>query len=219
MAAVRQTVQSGTTAKLRVEVETSPAETGRAGAFALREAQLDVSGTVTDLVADASWTMPTMVERAFKPAGAETASVTVTPLFGAASGPAGEDAWDITVDSTVGFQVGDHIRAAGQPDDEGQVYVILQIPDGTSLIVHGKTGGCDIANGDTIEVVTPTGVYAGSFDFVVDDYLDAGNTTGQLRVIAQTVATGDAPTFDAVETLVWTFDLQLDIGSRAYRAG
>ena len=53
----------------------------------------------------------------------------------------------------------------------------------------------------------------------VDDYLDAGSPTGQLRILAQTVATGDAPAFDAVETLIWTFDLTLDIGSRQYRAG
>lgn len=219
MAAVRQSVQPGTTAKLRVEVETDPAETGKAGAFVLREAVLDVDGTPTDLVADESWTMPAMVERAFKPSGAETASVTTAPTFSAGSGPSGEDAWDVTVDSTVGFTVGDHVRSAEQPDDEGQVFVILSIPDGTSLLVHGKSGGCDITSGDTLEEVTPTGVYCGTFELAVDDYLNAGSPTGQLRVLAQTVATGNVPKFDAVETLTWIFDLTLDIGSRQYRAG
>lgn len=219
MAAVRQTVQPGTTARLRVEVETDPAETGRAGAFVLREAVLDVDGSATDLVADESWTMPAMVERAFRHSGAETASVTASPSFAAGSGPAGEDAWDVTVDSTVGFTVGDHVRAAEQPDDEGQVYTILSIPDGTSLLVHGKSGGCDIVSGDTLEEVTPTGVYCGFFELSVDDYLDAGSPSGTLRVVAQTVATGNAPAFDSVETLSWTFDLTLDIGSRQYRAG
>lgn len=219
MAALRQTVQPGTTAKLRVEVETDPAETGRAGAFVLREAVLDVGGTATDLVADESWTMPAMVERAFRHSGAETASVTAAPVFSAGSGPAGEDAWDVTVDSAIGFQVGDHVRSAEQPDDEGQVYVILAIQDGTSILIHGKSGGCDIASGDTLEEVTPTGVYCGTFELEVDDYLDAGSPSGTLRVVVQTVATGDAPAFDAVETLSWTFDLTLDIGSRQYRAG
>jgi hypothetical protein len=163
--------------------------------------------------------MPAMVERAFRHSGAETASVTAAPVFSAASGPLGEDAWDVTVDSTVGFTVGDHVRAANQPDDEGQVFIVLSIPDGTSMLVHGKSGGCDIISGDTLEEVTPTGVYCGTFELDVDDYLDAGSPTGQLRILAQTVATGDAPAFDAVETLTWTFDLTLDIGSRQYRAG
>lgn len=219
MAAVRQNVQPGTTARMRVEVTTDPAETGRAGAFVLREAVLDVDGTPTDLVADESWVMPTMVERAFRHSGAETASVTATPSFSAASGPQGEDAWTVTVDSTVGFNVGDHVRAAEQPDDQGQVYVVLSIPTGTTMKVHGKSDGCDIASGDTLEEVTPTGVYCGTFDLDVDSYLDAGSPSGALRITAQTVTTGDAPVFDSVETLTWTFDLTLDIGSRQYRAG
>lgn len=219
MAAVRQTVQPGTVAKLRVEVETSPVETGKAGAFVLREAVLDVDGTATSLVTAESWVMPAMVERAFRHSGAETASVTAAPVFSAASGPLGEDAWDVTVDSTVGFTVGDHVRATNQPDDEGQVFIVLSIPDGTSMLIHGKSGGCDIISGDTLEEVTSTGVYCGTFELDVDDYLDAGSPTGQLRILAQTVATGDAPAFDAVETLTWTFDLTLDIGSRQYRAG
>lgn len=219
MAAVRQTVQPGTTAKLRVEVQTDPVETGRAGAFVLREAILDVDGVPTDLVTSESWVMPSMVERAFRHSGAETASVTATPTFSAASGPAGEDAWALTVDSTVGFTVGDHVRAAGQPDNQGQVYVVLVIPTGTTLKVHGKSGGCDIASGDTLEEVTPSGVYCGIFELGVDEYLDSGSPFGALRITVQTVATGEAPVFDTVETLTWTFDLTLDIGSRQFRAG
>lgn len=216
MPSIRQMVQPGTVAKLRIEIVTGPSETGRTGGFVLREAMIDVDGVTTNLT---SWTMPVMVERAFKLSGAETASVTASPSFSAGAGPIGEDVWDITVDSTVGFTVGDFIRAAVQPDNQGQVYRVLSIPDGTSLIVHGKISGCDIVNGDTVEEVTPTGIYTGAFDFVVDDFLDSGSTTGSLRVIAQTVDTGDAPAFDTVVTAVWNFDLQLDIGSRQYRVG
>ena len=219
MATIRQSVQPGTTAKVTIEVETDPAETGRAGAFELREAVLSIDGVATDLIVDESWIMPTMIEMAFHPTAGETASVTADPTFAAASGPSGEDAWTVTVDSTVGFTVGDHTRSSLQPDGEGQVYVVLEIPSGTELLLHGKSGGCDIADGDTVEEVTPTGTYNGTFELGVDDYLDAGSSTGQLRVVVQTVATGDAPKFDSVETLVWTFDLTLDLGSRQYRAG
>ncbi len=219
MATVPKVVQPGTTAKLRIEMESSPAETGVAGAFALREAIITVDGEPTNLITDESWAMPTMVERAFRPSGGETASVTATPSFSSGSGPSGEDAWTLTVDSTTGFSVGDRVRAAEQPDYEGQVYVVLSIPSGTSMKIHGKTSGCDIANGDTLEEVTATGIYDGYFEFAVDDYLSAGSPDGQLRVLVQTVSTGNAPTFEVTETLSWTFDLTLDLGSRQYRAG
>ena len=216
---MRQQVQAGTTARLRIEVETSPAESGRAGAFVLREAVIDVDGTLTDLISEESWVMPPMVERAFRPSGGETASVTAVPSYSAGSGPDGENAWAITVDSSVGFSIGDLIRSAGQPDDQGQVYRILSVPSGTSVVIHGKSGGCDIVNGDTLEEVSATGLYCGSFSLTVDDYLDAGSTNGRIRILAQTIAEGVSPVFDTVETLVWTFDLTLDVGSRQYRAG
>lgn len=219
MAVVRQVVQPGTTAKLRVEMTTDPAQTGRSGAFVLQEAILDADGTVTDLTVSDDWVTPAMIERAFRPTGAATAAVTATPVFSSASGPSGEDAWVVTVDSTIGFEVGDLVRAAEKADSAGRTHSVLAIPDGTSLQLHGSSTAFDIADGDDIEQVTGTGVYAGLFEFDVDAHMNAAHPDAQLRVLIETTATGDTPKFDTAAVLAWTFDLSLDLGSRQYRAG
>lgn len=214
MSTIRQTVQPGTAARLRVEVDTDPSQVGKAGAFSLKEAVVTISGVASDL----GWLTPAMVERAYRDGGA-TAETDGDPVFTAGGGFSGENVWDITVDDSSSFVIGDFVRAQLQPDGQGAVYEVLDLPDGTTIVVHGPETGFDIADGDTVEVVEPTGVYVGYFDFIVDDYMNSGSTAAEIRVIMRTVATGDAPKFDVPSTLTWTFDLTLDVGSRQYVTG
>lgn len=222
MSLVRQNVQPGTTASLRIQVDTASVseENGKAGAFVLREAILSsADGTVVDLVATASWVAPAMVERAYFITGDATAEVSGAPAYSAAAGPSSENIYIVTVDDSSDFEVGDFVRAQAQPSGQGQVYKVLAIPSGTLMHLHCKSGGCDIVDGDTVEEVQPLGTYVGSFDFPVSTYLDAGNSTAELRLIITTVATGADPKFASSSELTWTLGLELDIGSRAYRAG
>ena len=223
MPLIRQEVQPGTTHRLRIEVETTPAQTGRAGAFALQEAVLTVgSGSPVDMTGLATnpWTTPAMPERAYpQPTSPASATVTGTPVFASGAGPGGEDVYDIPVASSAGWSVNDFTRAADQPEGEGQVYKVLQVPDGTTLRVHCKSGGMDIVSGDTLEEVIPLGVYVGFFDLVIDDYLNAGNTQAQLVLSMMLVNDGgNDPEFDSESVVTWTFSLTLDV-DRAYRAG
>ena len=222
MSLVRQTVQPGTTVKLRVELDTTSVaeENGKAGAFLLQEAYLsDADGTVTDLESAQSWVAPAMVERAYAPAGNATAAVSGTPSYSAGGGPSSENIYIITVDDSSNFTVDDLVRAQAQPDGQGQVYKILAIPSGTIIHVHAKSGGMDVVSGDTLEEVTGTGVYVGSFSLPVSTYLDASKTVAEVRIVMTTVATGVDPKFAASQALVWTFALGLDVGSRPYQAG
>lgn len=214
MPTVRQTVQPGTTARLRVEVETDPVESGKVGAFSLKESVVTVSSVASDL----AWSAPAMVERAYYDSGA-TAETDGDPEFVEGGGSDGEDVWVMVVDDSSSFVVGDFVRARMQPDGEGCVYEVLNVPDGVSIMVHGPELGFDIVDGDTIEVVEPTGVYAGYFDFSVDDYMNSGSTSAEIRVIIRTKSAGNAPKFNTSSVLTWTFDLTLDVGSRQYTAG
>lgn len=216
MPLIRRSVQVGTTARLRMEVDTSDAEqNGKAGAFTLKEGIVSAGDVATDLSA----TMPVMVERAYPTDSGASTSVTGTPTYTAGGGPSGENVYDVPVSDSSGFTVGGYVRASGQPDGEGQVYEVLDKPDGTTVQVHCKSGGMDVVNGDTLEEVTPTGVYVGYLPFVVDTYMNASKPTGEVRLIVTTVATGDDPKFSTSSELVWTFDLELETSLRPFRAG
>lgn len=216
---IRKSLVPGTTARAVVSFDASDLnEFGKAGAFTLREARMVVGSDSTDMTASPhSWTMPPMVERAFRPSGGVTTSVTSSPVYSAGSGPDLENAWTIAVSSSTSFEVGDYVRAVGQGEGQGLVYKVLAKPTSTSIQIHAKSGGCDIVNGDTIEEVTPTGKYTGVFEFDVDDFLNAGSTGATLVVLASTVSTGSDPHFSSSQTLVWEFDFTLDIGARPYR--
>ncbi len=217
----RVTVQPGTTARLRIEVETDPAESGKAGAFELKEAVLSpAGGSPVDLMSLAApWVAPAMIERAYPTPSGGSASVTADPTYSAGGGPTGENVYIVDVDDSSDFTVADISRAADQGEGEGQGYEVLEIPDGTHLHLHAKQAGFDIIDGDTVEGVEATGVYVGYFELDVDDYLSAAVTTAELHIVMVTVATGDDPKFNTAQTLTWTFSLELDLAGRGYKAG
>jgi len=217
MALHRLRVQPGTVALLRIELDTTSLvkESGKAGAFSLREAYAEN----INLKSAESWSDPVMVERAHPTSVSVEASVTGVPVFSSNAGPDDENVYIIPVDDSSSFSVGDFVRAKDQPEGSGQVFEIVAIPSGTIIRVHAKQANFDIEDGDTVEKVEPTGVYVGSFEFPVDGYLNAGSISSAVRVIVTTINTGDNPRFNSVQTLVWTFDLELDVGSRLYRAG
>jgi hypothetical protein len=216
--AIRQDVQPGTTARLRVEVATSPAQLGRAGAFDLKEAFITVDGVPTDLeLAAAPFTTPSMVERAYGD-GVATASLTGPPVYVAGGGPGAENVYNLPVASSAGYAALQYTRGVGQPEGQGQVYKVVDVPDGTTVQVHAKDAGMDIVNGDSIETVVSNGEYAGFFDLPVDTYMNPGSTSAEVRVVVGLTTGGVDPAFDSADTLSWTFGLTLDV-DRAYRAG
>ena len=211
-------IQFGTSYRVQLETTTSPAELGKAGAFLLQEASLKIGSVVTDLIA-AGWTVPAMVESAFATTPTAEASVTAVPTFSAGGGPVSENIYIIQVDSSAPFTVGEYVRGKGKIDGEGRVHEILAIPDGTHIHVHSSTTAFDIVNGDTVERVTPTGVYTGALALDVDTYFTATDFSGELKIIQTTVDAGADPIFSGVNNLVWTFSLKTDLAGRGFKAG
>jgi hypothetical protein len=209
-------VQAGTTHRLSLLMETSPAESGKPEAFLLQEAMLTVGSTVTDLEVAESWVAPKMSEVAY-PVGGEEAALTAFPVYGAGSGGGGENIHTLTVDDSSPFSSGDYLRAK----DKGasHVYEVLTVPDGTTITIHAGTGNFDIEDGDTVEQVTPTGVYCGELLLPVDTYFSAGQPLGSLRLVMTTVDTGDDPIFSAAVALTWVVSFSLDLAGRAFRVG
>jgi hypothetical protein len=211
---VRDAVQAGIPYRVSLLVETSPAESGKAGAFSLLEATLKVGAGSHDLVID-GWTVPDMVEVASSVAG--TASVTSDPTYVGGGGPSLENVYDIPVDDSSPFSAGDFIRA--QSAAQSIVYEVLEVPDGTTLRVHAKSTGFGIEDGDTVEKVSATGIYAGELSLDVDDYFTVGNPNGELRIVMATVAESADPGFSTAAENVWVFALALDVSGRPFRVG
>lgn len=214
MTVVRDTIQAGVIHRLSLSMESSPVESGKAGAFDLKEATLVVGATETDLVT-AGWTTPDMVEVAYGVTG--TASVTSAPVYAAAGGPSSENVYNIPVDDSSPFLAGEFLRA--QSNGSTYVYEVLAVPDGTTIQVHAASADFAVINGNVVEQVTATGVYVGSLSLVVDTYFTVGQPTGELRIVMSTVASGDDPVFSTAEDLVWVFSLSLDIAGRPFRVG
>lgn len=221
MPAVRETVQFGTTHRLQISVETSPAESGKVGAFSLKEFKAWSGDTNTDLIAGIPAEPPSLLtERAH---GTGTTTSVSAVLNSAGGGPAGENIVILTVTSSASFSVGDYIRKQGVDEPDGEVYKIVQIPDGTHIRAWISGAGSEIIPGDVIEEVVPTGTYVGYLDLVVDDILTAGSPTGEVRVVLQTLdvaLTGvENPSFSSSELLSWTFSIEADVTGRGFRAG
>jgi hypothetical protein len=207
-------VQPGATHIVEVAVATNPPTHGRVGAFRFDEAKISVGSTVTDLSA---LTMPKMVEQATFISGNASTGVTGAPVF--VDGAGSDDTYEIPVSSSAAFVVGDYVRARSQPSDEGHVYEIVSIPDGTTLVVHSPEAGFDIEDGDTVEEVTPSGRYVGHLSLAVDTYLSISAQSGRLRLAATTVSSGDAPKFDSSVSIGWTRTLELDLSGLDFRTG
>lgn len=212
-------VEPGGTVVLRLRVETSPVEIGRAGMFLLREAIGTFGDTIVDMADVHSWDGLGLSEQGYASDGGASSVAQDDPVYSAGSGPVGEDAWLIEVASSVDFQVGDHVRASGKGDGACHIYEVLAVPDGTHIQVWCPSGAMTIENGDTVEQCEGSGVYSGTLSFLASDHLDAGVVSGQVRVVMTTVAAGDGPVFDSERVLSWTFDVMLLLGQTPYRTG
>ncbi|KKL07193.1 hypothetical protein LCGC14_2588480, partial [marine sediment metagenome] len=139
--------------------------------------------------------------------------------YSAGLGPGGENVQILTVDDSSSFSVSNHLRGQGKGAGEGHVHEILAIPDGNTIRVHSSSTDFDIIDGDTVEEVEPSGSYVGAFELDIDTYFNIADPTGELGIVVTTVATGNDPAFIASEQLQWTWNLELDLSGRGYRAG
>lgn len=211
----QETVQIGTIHRLMLEVTTDPAELGKAAGFLLRETIITVGSTRTNL----GLSTPKMVERAHAPSSPNEAATDGTPAYSAGLGPMGENVYIVTVDDSSPFSVGMYVRAKNQPAGQGIVHEVLAIPDGITMHLHSSTGDFDIVDGDTVEEVTPSGVYIGVVELDVDIYLGVSTPTAELHAVMDTENTGNDPVFTVIQQLNWTWALELDLTGRGFTAG
>jgi hypothetical protein len=107
--------------------------------------------------------------------------------------------------------VGDFVRAANKVGG-GQVYKVLDKPTNTSVQLHCADGYEDIADGDTLEEVTATGVYTCVLNLDSGDLPSPENPYGVIAVDATTVIAGDGPVFERKYALSWTRTVELELG-------
>jgi|6_EtaG_2_1085325.scaffolds.fasta_scaffold00031_99 hypothetical protein len=212
-----EAVMVSETRRIPLTLVTSPPQYGHAGAFDLAHALLTVSGTTDDLIADAV-AVSEFVESG-APVATTAAAVSSTPAFSAGGGPNSEDVYDITVDDSGVFSVGQFVRAVDKDAGEGLIHEILELPDGTSILVHAISGKIDIVDGDILERVIPTGVYTGYIDIPISDYLSFTNSTGTLIMVGEPVITGDGPVFSTDFKVTWIRELRVDPTGSGFRAG
>jgi hypothetical protein len=184
-----------------VQVQTTPSASGKTDAIVFRRAH--VAGT------DLSVTAGKFIELASRPNGGHTTSVTSTPTYTDASGPDGENAISVPVTNSAGFAVGGYVRAANRSGG-GRVHKVLQLIDGTHVRLHAASDGYDIANGDTLEEVIPTGIY--SCAVVIDDADCPSAAARAVEVVieAYTNTSGNSPKFERECGLSWRRLLYLD---------
>jgi hypothetical protein len=212
-------VDSGSTARIVVTVTTTPPVSGKAGAWLLGEMLLCVGEDddgVIDLEDDGV-EMPTMVESASPVDGGATASVTGDPVFEAEGGPQDEDVYEVPVDDSTDFEIGDLVRGVRKPDGQGLVHRVVGKGSGI-LRLHAHEGQFDIVDGDTLEVVEGSGVYVGFVDLSVDDYLSVSQRRATFRMSAITLMSGDGPKWDQAAVLSWVRTVELTVNP-GYRTG
>ena len=224
MTAKQEQVQPGTQHQLHVELVTDPVESGKVGSIIIEEFVLKM--VVSDDVNDLEALLPGalinagMVETAFFPVGNATAALTIPPTFSSGGGPMGEDICILTVDDSSGFIVSDFLRARDRGHGLGHAYEILALPSGTVIHVHcGALADLDVADGDTVEEVTPSGVYVGNFEVDADTFFKVTDPRGEARLSVTTKITGNGPTFSSANHLTWAWSLSLDLTGRGFRAG
>lgn len=213
-------VQTGTTKSVYLAVQTVPVLSGLAGAFVANEITLKMgtSGTVVDLLtALGTDPLDDLIELA-KTDG-NTAATTGVPTFSAGGGPSGEDIYIITVDDSSPFTIGEYARASGKGPGAGHVHKILALPSGLLMHLHASSTAFDIINGNTVEGVVPSGIYAGFINVAVDTYFSAADAKAELSVVASGVITGNAPKFATAQQLSWVRNLDLDLAGRTFKVG
>lgn len=204
-------VQPGTVHVMELAAITDPPQYGKSESFDFTRISISVDGTVTEIAVE-----PVMVEAASATLSGAITAVTSDPVSSPGGGPDGEDVYDIPVTSSLSFAIGSFIRARDQASGQGRVYEVIDTPDLSTLQVLAST--IDIADGDTVEQVDPTGRYYAYLSIDVDEYLSIEAQSGQVMVEASALMTGPVP-FDATTTLFWSKILELDLVGFNFRAG
>lgn len=210
--------QKNTSRRVGLIFKTDPPTYGKPLGFSVQEAVLSIGSTAHDLISDGE-TISDFVESAL--GSATTASVTSDPTLGTWGVDSLRSA-TVPVDDSSALFDGDYVRASGKAIGEGHVYEILEVPDAFSIVVWLDTlqpAKFDIADGDTIEKVTPSGVYTGYLDLTVNDYLDSTTPSASLIVTGEAVVEDKAPGFPTSEKVTWHRVIELDLSGRGFRAG
>lgn len=198
-------VAQGSVARVVCKVATSPAAYGKADSLTWAGC-LTVGAESTDLSMDGleAYELST-------PSGEGSVTVDGTPAFSSGGGPSGEDVYNVTVVSVGEVDVGDYVKARGK--GSAKTFKVLYAV-GTTLRLHAWNDSLDIDDGDVLDIVNPTGVYACVVPLSVDDFLDADTPVGELTLTAVAVTAGQGPKFSSAFTIG---DVQqLELSSRAY---
>lgn len=210
----------GFNTRLSFSMATDPPVSGLPGSFSLVDMSLAVGSDVADY-ADLTddYSLPKFAERTVPASGGASTTVSGTPSFSSAGGPAGEDVYVITVASSASFSVGNLVRAL-ETDDRGRhAFRVLQKPSPTTMKVHCSTGTMDVVSGDTLVEVTGTGVYDGILDLTTDDYLSAADQSGRFQMSLATVTAGNGPAWQNTTVVAFVVELSLNASIFDYGTG
>lgn len=192
-------------------------ESGRGNAIEVASAQLTTGSGVIDLMeVDLSYSV---AEAGSPTVGGHSTQLTGPPVFTAAGGPSGEDIFTLPVVDSSLFTIGDTIKTFDKSFPGGATFQIVDLPNGTEVVVHSAVDGMDIIDGDTIVEVDGTGDYVIGMGFQVDDYLTPQSPLASLILVFKTVVTGDEPAFTVQSTVVKDFNFELDLTGQAFRTG
>lgn len=119
-------------------------------------------------------------EQATAVSPAVTGTVGSNPTFSSGGGTGGKDVYSVPLGTGEGtdFAQGDFIRST---TGNGGVYEVDSVT-GDTLKVFAGQNELDIGNGNTIETVTPEGVYGGTVEV---SYSDLQGLNGTLEVVVQ----------------------------------
>jgi hypothetical protein len=141
------------------------------------------------------------------------------PTYTAGGGPSGENSWSIPVIDSSGLVIGDFIKNYDEPFPSGNIYEIIDVPNGTEVVVHAGPDDMDISDGDTVEETTGLGEYAIKFQFQADTYLDPNNPDGYLEVVMITTSEANNPAFTVSSSFCLLELIRLDLTGQNFRIG